>query len=84
MTGGMVTFEQARVTLAAATGRPAAGHGWENDDVFVVVNDFGTAMPPLDGPDYLVDKRTGELREVYGLLGRDPVPNLRPINNPDC
>ena len=83
MAGDMITFEQARATLAAATGKPAADHGWENDDVFVVVNDFGAAMPPPGEPDYLVDKRTGELREVYGLLGRDPAPNLRPISKPN-
>jgi hypothetical protein len=77
----MVTFEQTRDVLAAATGRPAAPWGWENADLFVVVVDYGDGGPPLGEPDRLVDKRTGRLREVAGLLGRAPVPGLRPIGD---
>ena len=39
---------------------------------------------PFDIPALLVDKRTGKLREVYGLLGHDPVPGLTPVGpNPN-
>ncbi len=63
-------------------GRPAAAYGWENDDVFLIAFDYGDEGPPFDEPDRLVDKRTGVLREVFGMLGNDPAPNLRPIGNP--
>jgi hypothetical protein len=77
-----VTFEQARETVAKATGRQPADYGWQNDQVFVVAFDYGDEMPPLDEPDYLVDKTSGQMREVTGLLGLPPAPDLRPIGNP--
>ena len=78
----MTTFDEARALVTAATGQPTADYGWENDDVFVIAIDYGDDTPPFDEPDRLVDKVTGELREVYGLLGDDPAPNLRPIGDP--
>jgi hypothetical protein len=78
----MMTFEQARDKVATAAGHPAARYGWENRDVFVVPLDYGDQPPPFDEPDRLVDKRTGKVREVYGMLGEDPAPDLRPIGNP--
>jgi hypothetical protein len=50
--------------------------------VYVVALDYGDDMPPFDGGDWLVDKATGEVSVLYGLMGRDPAPNLRPIGNP--
>ncbi len=76
----MITFDEARAKAAAA-GHPAADYGWENDNVYVIAFDYGDELPPFDEPDRLVDKHTGELHEVYGLLGHDPAPNLRPIGN---
>lgn len=77
-----VTFEQAQETVANATGHSPADYGWQNDDVFVVALKYDDDMPPFNEPDYLVDKQTGEFREVTGLLGQPPAPNLRPIGNP--
>jgi hypothetical protein len=57
-----------------------AEHGWENDDVFVMAFDFGDAIP-LGDPEILVDKLTGAVFEIAGLLGADPAPNLRPIRD---
>ncbi|WNM74099.1 hypothetical protein SEA_NERGAL_8 [Mycobacterium Phage Nergal] len=64
-----------------------AEYGWENRDVYVIV--AGTHMDvtgegevdslTMDAPARLVDKSTGELREVHGLMGRDPAPDLQPI-----
>jgi len=79
----MVTFDEARALVAAAMPPyPVATYGWENDDVFVIAFDYGDDDVPFDEPDWLVDKRTGTLRKVHCLLGRDPLPNKRPINNP--
>jgi hypothetical protein len=78
----MTTFDQARAKAAAAAGRPAAEYGWENDDVYLIGFDYGDERPPFDEPDVLIDKRTGELRAVYGMLGHAPAPNLRPIGSP--
>jgi hypothetical protein len=75
----MTTFDEARAKLAAATGNPVAEHGWENDETYVMAIDHGENLPPFDQPDYLVDKATGELTEVFGMLGHDPVPHMRPI-----
>ena len=50
--------------------------------MYLVAIDYGDDLPPFGAPDRLVEKRSGELREVYGMLRRDPVPNLRPIGNP--
>jgi hypothetical protein len=75
----MITFEQAREAFTRETGQATADYGWENDTEFLVVPDYN--FPPFDAPDYLVHKETGALREVYGLLGLDPVPGLRPIGN---
>lgn len=63
--------------------------GWENRQLFVVVagtkydvtgeGDPGTLT--MDAPARVVDKKTGELRELFGLIGRDPAPNLREVGN---
>jgi hypothetical protein len=81
----VITFDDARAIVAASTDVRSmypdefevVEYGWENDDVFVV------AVRPVvfDAPDLLVDKQTGELRRVFGLLGRDPAPGLRPIGS---
>jgi hypothetical protein len=36
----------------------------------------------FDAPALLVDKRTGKLREVYGLVGDEPAPGLVPLGSP--
>jgi hypothetical protein len=77
----VVTFAEARAIVVAAVDSAVAEYGWENDDVFVVALDYGDEPTPFDEPDRLVDKGTGELREVYGLLGRAPAPGLRPIGD---
>lgn len=71
----MITFTQARNIVARTTQRPVVDYGWENADVFWIV----MAIPGIDEPDRLVDKKTGDIREIYGMLGEDPAPNLRPI-----
>jgi hypothetical protein len=67
-----VTFDEARARAAAAgrnTRRP--------------ITASTSATPGRAGPcDWVVDKATGEVTVLYGLMGHDPVPNLRPINNP--
>lgn len=78
----VVSFDDARATVAEKTGKPVARYGWQNDDVFVVAIDWRGDLPDFDAPDHLVDKRTGEHREVFGSLGRDPAPDLTPIGNP--
>jgi hypothetical protein len=75
----VITFQEARGIVAKATGEQAAADGWENDDVYLVALDYGDGPPPFDEPDRLVDKRTGAIREVIGMLGEDPAPNLRAI-----
>ena len=61
-----------------------ANHGWQNDDVYVLAYEpIDPAVVLFDAPALLVDKRTGELREVYGLLGHDPVSGLVPIDAPE-
>lgn len=77
-----VTFDQARSTVADATGRQPAEYGWQNDQVFVIALDYGDDAPPFDEPDYVVDKTTGKLQLVTGLLGAPPAENLAPIGNP--
>lgn len=70
-----------------------ADYGWENDQLYVIVagthadvhgiedpaTDFDRLT--LDAPARLVDKTTGHLQEVFGLLGRDPAPGLVPIGD---
>lgn len=87
----MITFEDARNTVAShpsvreffGAQFAVADYGWQNDDAYlmaiVVPEDSGAVF---DAPDLLVDKRTGELRQVFGMLGDDPVPNLVPIGDP--
>ncbi|AQT81972.1 hypothetical protein B1R94_26000 [Mycolicibacterium litorale] len=70
-----------------------ADYGWENAEVYVIVagthvdvhgiDDPATDFERLtfDAPARLVDKTTGELREIFGLLGRDPAPDLVPIGD---
>jgi len=41
-----------------------------------------TATMCRSTPDVLVDKLTGNERQVFGLLGHPPAPNPRPIGNP--
>ena len=48
--------------------------------MFVMAFDFGDAIP-LGDPEILVDKLTGAVFEIAGLLGADPAPNLRPIRD---
>ncbi len=87
----MITFEEARRIGAGSQDvrddfgdYVVADYGWENDDVYVLA--YHSSVDPdellFDAPALLVDKRTGELTEVYGLLGHDPAPNLVPVGNP--
>lgn len=86
----MITFADARKVVAAAPavreffgeGFTVDEYGWQNDDVFLMSIDTADGVAPFDAPALLVDKRTGELREVFGLLGREPAPGLRPIGDP--
>lgn len=84
----MITFDEARQVVANSSsvirffgpGYTVADYGWENTDVFVVAV-AGANGPIFDAPDLLVDKQTGELQEIFGMLGRDPAPNLVPIGD---
>lgn len=85
----MITFDQARAIVAASDSVrqmfgpfTVADYGWENAEVFVMAAEPDSGLAVIDGPELLVDKRTGELTEVYGLLGDDPVPDLVPIGTP--
>ena len=87
-----ITFDDARAI--AATSKSVRDYwgdyrildwGWENDQEFVLVYDLiDPEVVPFDIPALLVDKRTGKLREVYGLVGNPPAPNLTPVgHNPN-
>ncbi|MBS1695802.1 MAG: hypothetical protein JST91_26695 [Actinobacteria bacterium] len=85
--GSQITFDTARAIVAGAASVrgffgedfQVADAGWENDDVYLVAVQTPDG-PAFDAPDLLVDKRTGALREVYGMLGRDPVSGLVPVH----
>ena len=85
-----VTFSDARAIVAASAsvrqtqgeGFTVADYGWENADVFVLVARPADGLAVFDAPALLVDKRTGKLTEVYGLVGHDPVPGLVPTGSP--
>jgi hypothetical protein len=84
-----VTFDDARAIVAASPSvRDMFGPvtvlnwGWENPDVFVIVAESTDGSPTFDAPALLIDKCTGKLTEVYGLLGDDPVPGLVPVGSP--
>ena len=87
-----ITFDDARAV--AATSKSVRDYfgdytvldwGWENDDVYVLAYESTDPEALLfDAPTLLVDKRTGKLTEVYGLVGADPVPDLTPVGpNPN-
>ena len=60
-----------------------ADYGWENDDVYLLAYDpVDPAVVMFDAPALLVDKRTGKLRGVYGLVGDEPAPGLVPLGSP--
>ena len=85
----MLTFEHARRVVQVgdkhrpvdADGRPypVADVGWENDQVFVVLFDYGDDIPPPDEPARLVDKRSGEL--IF-RSAREAPSGLQPIGDP--
>jgi hypothetical protein len=58
-----------------------ADYGWHNDDVFVVAVRTPDGRPLFDAPAMLIDKATGKLTEIHGLLGADPAPHLVPIGD---
>ena len=85
----MITFDDARAVAAASPSVQqmfgnviVADYGWQNDDVFLVVAENADGLPVFDAPSLLVDKQSGELTEIYGLLGNDPVPDLVPVGTP--
>lgn len=86
----MITFDDARTVVASApsvrsrfgAALQVADYGWENDDVYVVAVTAADGEPVFDAPDLLVDKRSGELREVFGMMGSAPAPGLLPIGEP--
>ncbi len=49
--------------------------------MFVIAAHPDSGLAVIDGPELLVDKRTGKLTEVYGLVGRQRAPGLVPIGN---
>jgi hypothetical protein len=84
----VITFDDPRAIVAASPSVhefcgdfTVPDYGWQNDDVIMVIAEPVDGGPVFDAPALLVDKHTGELTEVYGLLGRDPVPGLVPIGN---
>lgn len=84
----MLTFAQAQVVVASAPivreffgdGFTVANYGWQNEAVFVLAVHSADGAPMFDAPELLVDKATGELHAVFGLLGADPAPGLVPVN----
>ena len=85
----MITFERARAVAAASRkvrrffgeGYSIRPYGWQNDEVFMVVALAADGVEMFDAPDVLVDKQTGALTLVYGLLGKMPADNLVPIGD---
>lgn len=77
--GVSVTFDEARRLAGEATGFDPAPYGWENDDVYRVTFLWGDGGPPYDNPATLVDKATGQVRRIAGLMGHEPAVGLRPI-----
>ena len=83
----MITFEDARAVVQAAESVKAvwgpyvttADYGWQNADVYQVVAYIPDEPDVFDAPALFVDKNTGVLREVYGLLGESPFPDLVPV-----
>lgn len=81
-----ITFAQARAAVQAdrtvgeffGIGFTVAYSGWHNDDAFLVTVEAADGCPIFDAPAILVDKRTGVVTNVVGLLGRPPAANLRP------
>lgn len=78
----MISFEDARRIVGIETGEPIAPWGWENDEVFVLAIDYTDGDMPIGEAEPLVDKRTGTLRWVSGMMGEPPAPGLRPIGKP--
>ena len=56
-----------------------ADYGRQNEDVYEVVALAASGLAPIDAPALIVDKRTGQLREVYGLVGEDALPDMTPV-----
>lgn len=86
----MITFDDARATVGDSPdvreffgdGFIVADYGWQNDEEYLLAVKPPGGVTPFDAPDLLVSKTTGNLRQVFGMLGRDPVPGLTPIGNP--
>ena len=85
-----VTFDDARGIGATSKSvrdyfgdYTVADYGWENGDVYLLAYEpTDPAVVHFDAPALLVDKRTGKLTEVHGLLGHDPIPGLVPVGSP--
>lgn len=85
----MLTFEQARRAVQAndkyrpvdVDGHPypVADWGWENDEVFVVVFDYGDDTASREELVRVVDKGSGQL--TFRSASAMPL-GLRPINDP--
>ena len=75
-----MNFNDARAAVTEFTGQPTHSYGWENDDYYHVAIDYQGAIA-FDAPDLLVDKHTGEVLEVFGLLGLPPAEDLRKIGD---
>jgi hypothetical protein len=83
----VITFEEARAVVQHSSSVrelwgnsfTTADYGWQNGDVYQVVAYIPDEPDVFDAPMLFVDKQTGELREVYGLVGENPFPDLVPI-----
>ena len=83
----MITFDDARNIVAGSPVVRAmwgddftvADYGRENQDAYEIVALAVSGMAPIDAPALIVDKQTGELREVYGLLGEEALPDMTPV-----
>lgn len=76
----MLSFDEARAIVASSQGWDPAPWGWENDEVFVMEYEHSDDRVPVDEPDLLIDKRTGELRWVENLADEPAAQNLRPVS----
>ncbi|KAB7755222.1 hypothetical protein [Mycolicibacterium mucogenicum] len=85
----MITFEQARSTVAAdaavreffGDGFTVDEFGWQNDDVYLMSVDAADGVALFDTPAILVDKTTGMVIQKTGLLGIPSAPDLQPIGD---
>jgi hypothetical protein len=83
----MITFQQACELAAEQTGRAFHAYGYEDDEDYLLITDYGTddfALMPIGEQPTIVSKVSGEVSSLFVINNFDRLDRMRHVgDHPD-